>query len=70
MKTFTGQKKDAVGSAGRVIQYCQLECKSSHAITRDIWDFLLYLEVFLYLFYDFFFRGTLAGKHCCNVQER
>lgn len=60
----TGNKTDAVGSAGRLLHYCQLPDRNSRDTTTDIWNFARYLKFCQYLSHDFsMFHGPLAGKH-------
>jgi hypothetical protein len=51
--TKTKQNKEAVGSARRLLQYCQLPDKNSLDISRDIWNFSRYFKIFICLFHDF-----------------
>jgi hypothetical protein len=43
----------AVGSARRLLQYCQLPDKYSRDISRDSWNFSWCFKIFIYLFHDF-----------------
>jgi hypothetical protein len=47
------QNKEAVGSARRLLQYCQLPDKNSRDISRDIWNFSQHFKIFICLFHDF-----------------
>jgi hypothetical protein len=46
------QTKEAVGSAGRLLQYCQLPDKTSRDISLHIWKCLRYFKICIYLFHN------------------
>jgi len=56
--THENDKKEIVGRARRLLQYCRLPDKHSRSISRDIWNFCgisiyLFIYSFIYLFQDF-----------------
>lgn len=53
MNRFTGKKKKAVVNAWKLLQYCKLPDKNSSLISREIWNFSLYCNMFMYLLHDF-----------------
>lgn len=77
MKTCSGQKTEAEGSARGIHQYYQLTDKNSRDISSNIWNFSRYLKMFcvftriprLRAEPPTVFCGTMRGKMVHTVRQ-